>query len=369
LDRKVLISCFFSLHTTFDGNSRSSEIEIVKKRVDLFTASLLGSCTEMNGSQDSLNSFNSAISASKFILYLQPETMQLNSREWISIALVSGAIPIIIDPRQEVLATMKANRLPVYIVPAVDELKKTESLDNFFNEVLKHPDKQSISSVLLPYWFSKILPITATLRHVHREQQYKEFLDGPISDAITALTGSEGDSKICEAPPTTTSASKQLSIEIVVPRCCESASGDLSWMDPFGNVNIQSLVRISVYYKCPWCMPRSKVISWTDVIRNDSLLQEQVLNHGGITVLDDLRKNVREFMAFDRVINGKEATAYLSHITQQYDSLADVTIFMHSQPCHHMDNRLFEKLFTYIKTCRHPLDFLSLNFRYFSGTW
>lgn len=322
----------------------------------------------MNGSQDSLNSFHTAVSASKFILYLQPEVMQLNFRDWMSIALVSGAIPIIIDPRQEVLTTIKANRLPVYIVPAVEELKKTEYLDNFLNEVLKHPDQQSISSVLLPYWFPKMVPITATLRHVHREQQYKEFLEGPIKDSILALSGPEVESTICEAP-STISASERLSIEIVIPRCCESASGDLSWMDAFGKVNLQSSIQISVYYKCPWCMPRSKVIEWADAIRNDSVLQEQVLSHGGITVLDDLHKNVRELMAFDRVINGKEATAYLSHITQRYDSLADVSIFMHSQPSHHMDNRLFERLFTYLKTCRHPLDFLSLNFRYFSGTW
>ena len=78
---------------------------------------------------------------------------------------------------------------------------------------------------------------------------------------------------------------------------------------------------------------------------------------------------VREFREFDEIINGKEATTYLSHIVRNYDSLADVTLFMHSNPTHHLEYQLFYKVFAYILSCRHQLDYISLNFRYFGGPW
>lgn len=58
-------------------------------------------------------------------------------------------------------------------------------------------------------------------------------------------------------------------LEIVIPRCCESISGDLRWLQTLlsipsvrSNSSYLALLRISVYYKCPWCVPESKLSIW-----------------------------------------------------------------------------------------------------------
>jgi hypothetical protein len=66
--------------------------------------------------------------------------------------------------------------------------------------------------------------------------------------------------------------------------------------------------------------------------------------------------------------------AYLCHIKNRYHSLADYTIFLHTQPAHHLEFERFTRMIIYLWSCQHSnhrinLDYLSLNYRWFEGWW
>lgn len=211
-------------------------------------------------------------------------------------------------------------------------------------------------------------------------------------------------------------------LDIVLPRCCESMEGDLSWLKAILQDYKLSdeFFRVSVYYKCPWCIPFSKVNEWKkeyrdykrfieqQVARNNTNSQENnfdnanmmssayemLLSKGGILLLDEIQtfrdpaySIIREYPAFDWFVNGKEITAYLKHILQHYDNqqLGNFTMFLHTQPSHHLEFRRFSEIIKYLKICHHsiqamveyqqqvPLDskieYLHLNYRWMEGAW
>lgn len=150
-------------------------------------------------------------------------------------------------------------------------------------------------------------------------------------------------------------------IDLIIPRCCESVAGDLHWLDmllraaasrPAGTTASRPFLRVSIYYKCPQCLPRSRFQSWIhDVMSHFPAFSmnnnfdprtngntstrdagyEQIAQQYGILLLDEIvsfphvdskikqsdsnRKavtapdfEVREYAAFDWQVNGKEAT-------------------------------------------------------------
>lgn len=205
-------------------------------------------------------------------------------------------------------------------------------------------------------------------------------------------------------------------LEIVLPRCCESSEGDLSWLKSIlqDYQTIDGFLRVSVYYKCPWCIPISKANEWMgEYDRYFQYLEEEVANNsntsstnlltsgyevlvskGGILLLDEIvtpKHNaydiVREYPAFDWFVNGKEITAYLKHILLHYENhqLANFTMFLHTQPTHHLEFQRFLEIFKHLKLCHHdisamtdyqqhiPLDskieYIHLNYRWMEGIW
>ena len=134
------------------------------------------------------------------------------------------------------------------------------------------------------------------------------------------------------------------------------------------------MIRANIYYKCPWCVPKEHLQEWRKRVIDHSIsLKNQIRKHGGVSIIDSIPEkfisHVKEYPAFDEIINGKEATAYLAHITSQYDNLGNFTLFMQTQPSHHVEIKLLPAIFEYMMNCRLEVDFISLNFRYFSGRW
>jgi hypothetical protein len=157
--------------------------------------------------------------------------------------------------------------------------------------------------------------------------------------------------------------------EIVIPRCCEQGN-EISWIIPL--LSSTSVITISIYYKCPSCLPKSFASEWLPNIYNDPYLM--VRKTGGVIILDDseflnYKTRIRQFPCFDTIYNGKEVTAYLSHIVNNYNSLANQTIFFHSVPNAHLYLKLFYRLVQYLEICRHHVSFLHLNANYKSDLW
>lgn len=98
-----------------------------------------------------------------------------------------------------------------------------------------------------------------------------------------------------------------------------------------------------------------------------------------ITLLDDEEllalgpNRVKQYPVFDRVHNGKEVTAYLTYIIDNYDSLPEQMVFLHTIPHAHLHLPLLTKYLKYYITCRDkpisPIPFMHLNVHYKSGPW
>jgi hypothetical protein len=189
---------------------------------------------------------------------------------------------------------------------------------------------------------------------------------------LSSLDVIKEEKEMCELPksrkpvaiPSRMDGGSRGTIEIVIPRCCESLQGDLVWVHHLVAFTKQAKrqqqqhhhhpLTISIYYKCPWCLPKSYLHDWlpslfhstTDSInitKNNSKNDNININDGevhrsslklssidrahavelirslgcnGIEVLEDftaLQSNsslvvIREVPAFDLHVNGKEAT-------------------------------------------------------------
>lgn len=140
--------------------------------------------------------------------------------------------------------------------------------------------------------------------------------------------------------------SSESSLEIVLPRCCETFEGDLMWLDkvmqailtsspttkasPSTEAALLPTIHISLYYKCPHCLPRRYARTWQETIvgptieklrcplhssqpnaclhqTNNSYSQDdayqQILRQRGILLIDDGVLRLQS-----HVVQGAEAT-------------------------------------------------------------
>jgi len=65
-------------------------------------------------------------------------------------------------------------------------------------------------------------------------------------------------------------------------------------------------------------------------------------------------------------VNGKEASAYLQHISSNYDRLARQTFFLHSDPASHINFESFIRTLIWSLVCDIPIGFMHLNAIYMS---
>lgn len=170
----------------------------------------------------------------------------------------------------------------------------------------------------------------------------------------------------------TESRKSNLQLEIVLPRCCEEGDIEFNWIQQLLSVTSEKHTGVTFYYKCPSCLPKSMISKWLQS-KNTPLKRSDLINSKGIHILDDSKllsygnNRVIQRLCIDRIHNGKEVTAYLKHIVDYYDTLADQTIFLHTVPHSHIHFDLFYKLIAWSEQCRNislPIDFIHLNVHY-----
>ena len=54
-------------------------------------------------------------------------------------------------------------------------------------------------------------------------------------------------------------------------------------------------------------------------------------------------------------MNGKETSAYVTHIVRRFDSLADQTLFLHTDPASHLMLPLFKRALLWTLRCFRPV--------------
>eukprot|EP00603_Paraphysomonas_imperforata_P011505 CAMPEP_0114462752 /NCGR_PEP_ID=MMETSP0104-20121206/6993_1 /TAXON_ID=37642 ORGANISM="Paraphysomonas imperforata, Strain PA2" /NCGR_SAMPLE_ID=MMETSP0104 /ASSEMBLY_ACC=CAM_ASM_000202 /LENGTH=822 /DNA_ID=CAMNT_0001635645 /DNA_START=356 /DNA_END=2824 /DNA_ORIENTATION=- len=173
-------------------------------------------------------------------------------------------------------------------------------------------------------------------------------------------------------------------IELVLPRCCESGLYELEWLTQLLSVTPPGSLGVSLYYKCLECLPASLASRWLaqkDVMFESDYQKKHNFTSGSkrITLLDDSAlvafgtDRVKQFPQFDRVHNGKEVTAYLQYIIDEYQNLPKQVVFLHTSPHAHLHLPLFTKFVKYVLTCDakgiRPVDFMHLNVHYKGAGW
>eukprot|EP01041_Mallomonas_annulata_P004507 gene4507-8960_t len=166
------------------------------------------------------------------------------------------------------------------------------------------------------------------------------------------------------------SVSSSSVLELVLPRCCEDGI-EMQWLADL--LMYSPSISVSIFYKCPACLPSSLVQTWSRDIASNAALRDKISR--GIRVLDDASlvihgsHRVRQYTNFDTIYNAKEVSAYLQHILTRYDTLSDHTMFLHTTPNAHVFFDLFYRTIRWITSCSQPVHFLHLNARYKSGAW
>ena len=173
-------------------------------------------------------------------------------------------------------------------------------------------------------------------------------------------------------------------IELVLPRCCESGLYELDWLTQLLAVTPPGSLSVSIYYKCLECLPASLAYKWLgqeDIMFESDYDRKHNFTSGSkrITLLDDSSlvafgtERVKQYPLFDRIHNGKEVTAYLKYIIDNYQQLPKQVVFLHTSPHAHLHLPLFTKFIKYFLTCEPksipPVDFLHLNVHYKSAGW
>ena len=217
-----------------------------------------------------------------------------------------------------------------------------------------------------------------------------EFLNNPkpkiksFKHQPRALVGSSIHDT--DSSPTTPNFSRNDSklIELVLPRCCENGHYEMDWLQQILSASGKREISASIYYKCLECLPASLAHKWLgqrDIMFETDYSKKHNFTSGAkrITLLDDStllsfgEDRVKQYPQFDRIHNGKEVTAYLTYILNNYDKLPNQIVFLHTSPHAHLHLPLFTTFLKYIITCDsndiRPVDFMHLNVHYKSGPW
>jgi hypothetical protein len=294
-----------------------------------------------------------SMSSAKYVLSpSRPEEM--SPCEWEALAL--GAIPIV---SSDLFALAKIRKLfqglPIYFANFSTLTK--ESLANDYEGLRrKHADPAhfSLSKIYFPFWLHELTQHMLTGKP---PQRVWEKIDTLVSDRKSgikdcgsldrrnpltfsnfghigaALTSHRGlSARTRHTPPGATKRRKDLKLEFVLPRCCEDGNVEFAWVEQLLSVTALD-TGVSIYYKCPSCLPLSRSSEWLNP-KTSPFISSDFGQSRGVTLIDDSRLldvgrgRVVQKTCIDRVHNGKEVTAYLSHIIDNYDHLADQTVFL-----------------------------------------
>jgi hypothetical protein len=213
-----------------------------------------------------------------------------------------------------------------------------DNLIAFQAAMIAKRNEYSISFLFLPYWIHYMARFPMLDAHITRGRTKVAYFHANALPKLTAVASSKpftlgkksaGQEVICGSQSINsgdTAVAGDRGVDIVLPRCCESATGDLLWVRELaqrwqGSQMNGLQLRFFVYYKCPWCIPSSLLANFTS---SASLTRDRLIEqHGGVHILDEMtllsepssvRSNVAiaEHSAFDLDgPNAKEATVIM----------------------------------------------------------
>jgi hypothetical protein len=314
--------------------------------------------------------------------------------EWEALAL--GAIPIV---QRNLLEHEKLSELfedlPIYFAD-ISSLSKEKLEGDYESMVREFTDpKYSLSKIYFPFWLGRLARYFITAKPPQRvwedigslisqrKSQINECssLDKRDPSSFTKfghIGASASASSRALSKKTSVGRKTDLKLEFVLPRCCEAGDVEFGWVRQLLSVTSER-TGMAIYYKCPSCLPLSKSAEWLRS-KETRFLNSDFKGSRGITLLDDspllsvAGDRLYQTTCIDRIHNGKEVTAYLTHIVDHYDHLAEQTVFVHSVPHSHLHFELFYRLVAWAERCGNdtlPVDFIHLNvhFKTFPHLW
>ena len=315
LNRSVTLTCF--------SRADIQKNRLLRERcVSFLGVAQCDKCVHISSSEPPpTNAYATALLSSRFVVVLPDGKAGLMHPDhcdaiadtvlssWVAEAILSGTIPILDSTCKQVLKGHEEeggvlHQLPVlWSVIATDHLTEEFLRTSQANMIAKR-NEYSISSLFLPYWIHRVAQFPMLDAHITRGRSRVAFFAANALPKLTAVAHSKpfqpekklsGQEKICSSPLTTSRREGEdagnRGVDIVLPRCCESVSGDLLWVRDLaqkwrGSQMNGLQLRFFVYYKCPWCIPASLLANFT---ASPSPTRDRLIKqHGGVHVLDEL---------------------------------------------------------------------------------
>lgn len=354
----------------------------------------------------SLKTFYHSLIKSKFTIICE-NPLILGYILWETLA--AGSIPIMLNSFQSFhpSLTLLLADLPILYISSWNQLS-TPFLIEKSKYFIENSHLFDISKVYFPHWLQQFTgsllggsflrrPWTQTLASLtnrlnspslscHKLQYYKNY-----STTKSIRSTSNQNRKYARKKPdfgktresvyhriliptdknkTYDASSLSTPIEIIIPRCCEK-QGELHWLTYL--LDLLPELHASVYYKCAHCLPKSKASLWYHQLQhqlqdhrssifykgNSSSTQPYSRDYG-THILEDsflvrFGLRVRQESCFDQIYNGKEASAYLQHIVNRYESLSTYTYFLHSDPASHINLELLIRTLLWLHVCNSSM--------------
>ena len=180
-----------------------------------------------------------------------------------------------------------------------------------------------------------------------RALQLQRRAEAQTSSTLAAASEGVKEAASADASPTLSCRLSNTTVDVVVPRCCER-SHELAWLPQLLLLSPQ--IKAFVYYKCPRCLPRSKLGAWLAPNASAPPLGWHILDDSPL-LAPALAGRVLQLPAFDGAVNTKEAGAYLTHMTTFYASLGEQTLYLHADPASHASLGLLEKTLAHLLLC------------------
>ena len=335
LNRNVTLACF----TRVDIRSN----RLLRERcISLLGVEQCDRCIHISAMQPPpTSSYAAALLSSRFVVVLPDDSVDLKHPDhcdaivdtvlssWVAEAILSGTIPVLDSTCKYILQGSDLvdgtlHKLPVLWAAFANDHLTEDHLKAFQATMIAKRNEYSISFLFLPYWIHHTARFPMLDAHITRGHSKVAYFHANALPKLTAVAPSKGTEMICGSQ----SGGEQETagdrgVDIVLPRCCESAAGDLLWVKELaqrwqGSTMNGLQLRFFVYYKCPWCIPSSLLTNFTS---SASPTRDRLIGqHGGVHILDEMslpsgpssaHSNVviTEHMAFDLDgPNAKEAT-------------------------------------------------------------
>ena len=330
----------------------------------------------------------------KFVLILQqvspdrPRVLNTKHPYWVYDAIFSGSVPILGPMIARSVVNFLQSASAPFVLLTKDDLTLLKRQDNALNMqyILRKYQNYastrslSVSFLYFPFWLDILADISRTgpvapasllessdRNNMHKTRQHNSRARSQSSNAPflrKRLPLSSGIPVKVECSPgmwpsySAADSGSVYNLEVVIPRCCEPVES-LEWLKKL-MVLMPHLIA-TIYYRCPYCLPRSKATEWLQLINLNPVLQRSIQQANGGAIIDNFwddnksggLQRIKEVPLYDTVSNGKEFVPFLHHIVHSYKALSEFTIFLHTTPFDHIkSSTIFDRSLSYLGKCK-----------------